>query len=98
MGMSELLKEYVELTVQKLVDNPKDVEVFITVSTKSVIVQIRVNKSDCGKVIGKKGRTIESLKILVLAIKNTHFSEDTRRVSLEILEDEAFSYRDNQEE
>ena len=88
--MSELLQEYVEHTVKKLVDYPDDVEITLAVSTKSVIIQIKSAKSDLGKIIGKKGRTIEALKILVMAIKNTNHPDDNRRVSLEILEDENY--------
>lgn len=92
--MSEELKNYVELTAKKLVDIPDEVEIKVVITTKSVIIQIKTNKVDCGKVIGKKGRTVEALKILVLAIKNTHFPDDTRKVSIEIVEDETsdFSY------
>jgi len=98
-GMSELLVEFVETTVKKLVDKPEEVRINVVVSTKSVIVQIRVSKEDCGKVIGKKGKTIDALKVIALAIKNTRFP-DSRRVSLEILEDESssFSYRRKKEE
>jgi predicted RNA-binding protein YlqC (UPF0109 family) len=92
--MSDLLSEYVTDTVKRLVDNPEDVRVAISVSTKTVIVQIKSRKSDLGKIIGKKGRTIEALKIITLAIKNTHFPRDTRRVSLEIIEDETSSFLD----
>ena len=74
ISIAEFLREYVEYTVKKLVDNPGEVQVFSSVSTKSVIIQVKVAKSDCGKVIGKRGRSIESLKVLVLAIKNTNFS------------------------
>ena len=93
--MSEALKDYVELTTKKLVDTSGEVEVKVVVTTKTVIIQIKTAKSDCGKVIGKRGRTVEALKILVLAIKNTHFPDDTRRVSIEIVEDETsdFSYK-----
>ena len=92
MNIAEFLREYVEYTVKKLVDTPEEVRVQSSVSTKSVIIQVKVAKSDCGKVIGKKGRTIESLKVLVLAIKNTNFSGDNKRISLEILEDETTSF------
>jgi predicted RNA-binding protein YlqC (UPF0109 family) len=92
--MSELLVEFVKATVQKLVDKPDDVNVDITVSTKSVIIQIKSAKSDIGKIVGKRGRSIEALKIITLAIKNTHFPRDTRRVSLEIIEDETSSFMD----
>ncbi len=86
--MSNLLQEQVENCTKLVVDSPQDVEVAISVSTKAIIIQIRVAKEDCGKIIGKRGRTIESLKVLCLAIKNTQFPEDSRRIMLEVLEDE----------
>ena len=94
MNMSEVLKEYVDFTIKKIVDNPDDIKITITISTKSVIVQIQSNQEDLGKIIGKKGRTIEALKILTLAIKNTQFPRDIRRVVLEIIEDEDSSFLD----
>ncbi len=94
MNMSEILQDYVDSTIKKIVDNPDDVKITTTVSTKSVIVQIKSDQEDLGKIIGKKGRTIESLKILTLAIKNTQFPRDTRRVVLEIIEDEDSSFLD----
>ena len=95
MNMSEILQDYVESTIKKIVDNPEDVKITTTVSTKSVIVQIKSDQEDLGKIIGKKGRTIESLKVLTLAIKNTQFPRDTRRVVLEIIEDEDSSFLDS---
>ena len=97
-GMSELLKDYVEQTTKKIVDNPNEVVVTSSVSTKAVIIQIQVAKPDCGKIIGKKGRTIDALKVLCLAIKNTKFPEDSRRVLLEVLEDESSSFTYRQQE
>jgi predicted RNA-binding protein YlqC (UPF0109 family) len=92
--MSEVLEEYVTKTVKLLVDNPDEIKIVVTVSTKNVIIQIKSLKIDLGKIIGKKGRTIDSLKTITLAIKNTHFPSDTRRVSLEIIEDETASFLD----
>lgn len=94
-GMSEILQKYVEETTKQIVDQPTAVEVETSVSTKTVIIQIRVDKSDCGKIIGKKGRTIEALKTLCTAIKNTNFPEDSRKILLEVLEDEnsSFNYK-----
>jgi predicted RNA-binding protein YlqC (UPF0109 family) len=94
-GMSDLLRDYVEETTKKIVDKPDDVEIGSSVSTKAIILQIKVAQSDCGKIIGKRGRTIDALKVLCLAIKNTNFPEDSRRVMLEVLEDEdsSFSYK-----
>lgn len=90
--MSEFLKDFVSENVQKVVDNPEDVEVNVSTSTKNVIIQVRVNDSDHGKVIGRKGNTIQSLKILTTAVKNTKFPDDRRKVSLELLEDESRNF------
>ena len=90
--MNELIKDFVKATTKKLVDYPDDIKVSVSVSTKNVIVQIETDKSDSGKVIGKKGRTIEALKILTLAIKNTNFPNDRKKVSIELLEDEDSKY------
>lgn len=95
MSISEVLGGFVSETTKSLVDSPDDVNVIVSVSTKNVIIQIQALKSDIGKVIGKKGRTIEALKILTLAIKNTKFPQDIRKVSLEVLEDENSSFNFN---
>lgn len=96
-GMSELVRKYVESTTKMVVDKPEMVNVSVSVSTKAVIIQIRVDKSDCGKIIGKQGRTIDAVKVLCLAIKNTKYPDDPRRILVEVLEDENsdFKYRRN---
>jgi len=95
--MSELLSQYVKETTRRLVDYPDEVDVDAVVSTKNVILQIKTNPKDCGKVIGRKGRTIDALKTITLAIKNTNFPNDVRHVFLEVLEDERknFTYHKN---
>ena len=94
-NITELMCDFVETNTKLLVDNPDDVNIKVSISTKSVIIQIKTAQEDCGKIIGKKGRTVESLKILTLAVKNTHFPEDTRKITVEIIEDEDsnFNYR-----
>lgn len=91
-SISDMLKDYVERETKSIVDNPDEVSVSASVSTKAVIIQIKVAQSDCGKIIGKRGRTIDAMKVLCLAKKNTNFPEDSRRVLLEVLEDENSSF------
>jgi len=94
-SMSQLLEDFVLYNVEKIVDFSENVKVKISISTKAIIIQLEVNTSDFGKVIGKKGRTIDALKVLCLAVKNTKFPSDSRRVLLEVIEDEnsSFSYK-----
>ena len=93
--MTDLLKNYVEETTKKIVDEPDEVKVNVSISTKAIIIQIGVDNRDCGKIIGKRGKTIDSLKVLCLAMKNTNYPSDSRRVLLEVLEDENSDYSYN---
>ena len=94
-NMSDMLRSFVQETTENIVDKPDEVDVKTTVSTKAVIVQVRVHDKDCGKIIGRRGRTIDALKVLCLAIKNTQFPNDSRRVMLEVLEDENSQFNYN---
>ena len=93
--MSVMLKERVENIARDFFDNPNAVEVNASVSTKAVIIQVRVEQSDCGKIIGKRGKTIEAIKTICLAAKNTKFPDDSRRVIIEVLEDENTGFKYN---
>jgi len=95
-SMSDMLRNFVKDTTENIVDKPEDVDVKATVSTKAIIIQVRVHDRDCGKIIGRRGRTIDALKVLCLAIKNTQFPNDSRRVMLEVLEDENTQFNYNQ--
>ena len=94
-NMSDMLSDFVKDTTKNIVDEPESVEVKASVSTKAVIIQVRVHDKDCGKIIGRRGRTIDALKVLCLAIKNTQFPNDSRRVMLEVLEDEDTNFNYN---
>ena len=95
VNMIAFLKEYVNSTITKLVDAKDQVEVLISPTTKSIIIQIRADKKDLGKIIGKAGRIIEAIKILVSAIRNANYPDDPRKIFVEILEDENSSFNYN---
>lgn len=50
------MKELVEVIAKALVDNPDEVVVTETVKDKATIIELKVAKSDIGKVIGRQGR------------------------------------------
>lgn len=97
--MNELisvLNEFVTNTVKKIVDHPNDVEVNIITTTKSFDIQVKVAKTDIGQVLGKSGKTINALSVILKAIKNTNYSKDGRTCLIEVLEDENSTYYLNQ--
>jgi hypothetical protein len=68
--------------VRALVDNPAAAHVTSVAGGGLVIFQITSTKTDLGKVIGKRGRTIESLRRILLA----YAAKCKRRAILEIIE------------
>ena len=62
------MKELLEYMVKELVDSPDDVEITEEEEDdKTVIFKLKVAEDDLGKVIGKKGRTANALRIVMRA-------------------------------
>jgi len=76
------LKEFVEFIAKNLVDYPEEVEVRTIDGEKTIVFELKVNKSDIGKIIGKSGRTIRAIRTLLTTTAAKH----RQRAVLEILE------------
>ncbi len=62
------MKELLEFMVKELVDSPDEVEITEEQEgDKTVIFMLRVAEADLGKVIGKKGRTANALRVVMRA-------------------------------
>jgi len=61
------MKEFVEYIAKHLVDNPDQVEVNQIESEKTTILELTVASNDVGKVIGKKGKTVNAIRTLLTA-------------------------------
>lgn len=77
------MKEFVEYIVKNLVDNPDKVRISEVGGTHTLIIELKVEKSDIGKIIGKKGKTINAIRTLLMSVA----SRNGLRVNLEILEE-----------
>jgi uncharacterized protein len=66
-GQEADMKDLLEYLARALVDNPDGVEVTSVEGERSVILQLRVDPDDVGKVIGKKGRIAQAMRTLVKA-------------------------------
>ena len=61
------MKDLLIQIVQALIDNPEQVQVNEIVGSQSVVLELRVDKSDMGKIIGKKGRTVNAIRVVLSA-------------------------------
>ncbi len=62
------LKELLEYIIKALVDNPGDVSVTEVKGEKAVIYEVKVADEDKAKIIGKQGRTANSIRRIVESI------------------------------
>jgi predicted RNA-binding protein YlqC (UPF0109 family) len=76
------MKDVVELIARSLVDEPDEVEVREIQGDHNALIELRVADPDIGKVIGKDGRTAQSIRTILSAAS----SKLGKRVQLDILD------------
>jgi len=65
---SDALRDLVYAMAVELVDHPDDVDVTEVAGDHNTVVELRVARNDIGKVIGKEGRTAQSMRTLLTAL------------------------------
>lgn len=75
------MKELVEVIAKALVDNPNEVVVTEKEEGKHVTIELHVDPSDMGKVIGKQGRIAKAIRSVVKAAS----LNENKRVDVEII-------------
>jgi predicted RNA-binding protein YlqC (UPF0109 family) len=80
--MKELDYTFLEQVVKALVDKPEKVEISRTVDEMGVLLTLKVDQEDMGKIIGRDGNTAKAIRTLlrVVGMKNN------ARVNLKINE------------
>jgi len=76
------MNDFVVFIASHLVDNPEKISLEQEERDDKVVFRLRVAEHDVGKVIGKKGRTAQSLRILLAAVA----ARQGKRAILEIAE------------
>ena len=71
--MGSKMKELVEFIVHSIVSQPEEVEVQLEETSKKVQLWLKVAPNDVGKVIGRRGRIVNSIRSLVKVL-GTHNS------------------------
>jgi hypothetical protein len=83
MEMNMEMKELLEGMIKAMVDKPDEVDINLTESENTLIYELKVGEGDVGKVIGKKGRNVGSLRTLLSAAAA---KAGGKRALLEIIE------------
>jgi hypothetical protein len=65
--MENAMKELIKHIAQALVDNPEEVEVSEIEGEHSLVIELKVAKTDMGKIIGKQGHTAMAMRTLLNA-------------------------------
>jgi len=76
------MKEALETIVKGIVKNPDEVQILETEEEGNVVFELGLNSEDVGQIIGKNGRTIKSINILLNSLagaKNEKFILKVKR-------------------
>lgn len=76
------MKDLISYIAQSLVDHPEQVSVSEVEGKQTSVLELKVAKSDLGKVIGKQGRTARALRTILSAAS----AKEHKRAVLEIIE------------
>jgi predicted RNA-binding protein YlqC (UPF0109 family) len=76
------MKELVLLIAKALVDNPDQVEVKEIAGEKATVLELKVTDGDRGKIIGKEGRIIKAIRVIV----NSASAKLDKRATVEVVE------------
>ena len=76
------MKELIEQIAKALVDKPEEVSAAAVEGERTSVFELRVAKSDIGKIIGKQGKTAQAIRTIISAAG----TKLGKRCVLEILE------------
>ncbi len=76
-------KDFLQTIIESLVNNPAAIEIEERQDELGTLLSLRVDPSDMGSIIGRGGRTIESLRTVIRVFG----SKSGTRVNLRLIED-----------
>ena len=76
------MKELLTYIIQSLVENPDEVSVTERKAEGETVFEVRVAEGDMGKVIGRQGRIVKEIRVLMKAVAQ----RKGKKVSEEIMD------------
>ena len=62
------MKEIIETIVLNIVENKNNVEVLEKIEETAIVYEVKVEKEDMGKIIGKQGKVAQAIRTLIKSI------------------------------
>ena len=59
------MKEILETIVLNIVENKNNVEVLEKIEETTIVYEVKVEKEDMGKIIGKQGKVAQAIRTLI---------------------------------
>jgi predicted RNA-binding protein YlqC (UPF0109 family) len=76
------MEETLRIMIENLVDNKDEVEITSEERGNNVNYQVKVNKDEMGKVIGRQGKIAHSIRTVMKAVGN----KEQKKVEVEFLD------------
>jgi predicted RNA-binding protein YlqC (UPF0109 family) len=80
VNSTQVVKEMIEKIAKTIVDKEDEVRVNLVEGERTAIIELRVNKDEIGKIIGKGGRIVKAIRALVSAAS----AKFNKRIILEV--------------
>ena len=76
------MKDLLAVIVEHMVDYPDQINVREIVGENTIVLELAVAKQDLGKIIGAKGRNIQAIRTLMMAVSG----KIHKRIVVELVE------------
>ena len=77
-----MYKNLLEYIVKNLVTYPEKSEIFEVETEEKIVLKLKVAKEDMGRIIGKEGRIIRSIREIIYA----YAAKESKKVSVDVEE------------
>ena len=77
-----VMRDFIEYIAKQLVDNPEAVSLVDEEKEGKIVFKLKVGEADVGKIIGRKGRTAQAMRVLLSAVA----AKNGKRAILEVLD------------
>lgn len=82
MNPEQAAKQFIEFILESLIEDKDQLEVESKTDELGILVTVKVSDNDMGKIIGKSGQTIQSLRTLLRILGGSY----SQRMNLKIIE------------